>query len=117
MRRQRNYSQLKGQKIIPEKTDNETEINNLPDKEFKTLVIKMLTDIGKRIDLNTDHLNKDLKNIKMTQSKINDSTSEILKNTLVRMNSRLNNTEECISDLEDRIMKITQTEEQKRKTN
>ena len=30
-----------------EKTTNETEINNLPDKEFKALVIRMLTDLGK----------------------------------------------------------------------
>ena len=29
---------------------NETEINNLPDKEFKALVIRMLTELGKGID-------------------------------------------------------------------
>lgn len=34
----------------PQKTTNETEINNLPDKEFKVLVIRMLTELGKRID-------------------------------------------------------------------
>lgn len=33
----------------PQKT-NETEINNLPDKELKALVIRMLTELGKRID-------------------------------------------------------------------
>lgn len=27
---------------------NETEINNLPGKELKTLVIKMLTELGKK---------------------------------------------------------------------
>ena len=31
------------------------------------------------------------------------------------MNSRLGVTEECISDLEDRIMEITQSEKQKQK--
>jgi len=35
-------------------------------KEFKTSVVKMLTDLGERIDLNTDHVNKDLENIKIT---------------------------------------------------
>ena len=34
----------------PEKTTNEIEINNLPGKEFKALVIRMLTELGKRID-------------------------------------------------------------------
>ena len=31
------------------------------------------------------------------------------------MNSKLSNTEECISDLEERMMEITQTEQQKKK--
>ena len=39
MKRQRNYSQLKEQEKNTEK-NNEIEINNLPDKEFKTVVIK-----------------------------------------------------------------------------
>ena len=40
---------MKEQEKTPEK-NNETEINNSPDKEFKALVIKMLTELGKRID-------------------------------------------------------------------
>ena len=36
-----------------------------------------------------------------------------MKNTLEGMNSKLGNTEECTSDLEDRIMEITQLEQQK----
>ena len=38
-----------------------------------------------------------------------------MKNTLEGINSRLSETEECISDLEDKIMEITQLEEQKEK--
>ena len=37
----------------------------------------MLTKIGKRIDLNTDQFYKELENIKKTQSKIDNSISEI----------------------------------------
>ena len=80
-------------------------MNDMLDKEFKTLLIKMLTDV------NTDHFNKELENIKKTQSKKDNLISEI-KSTLETMNSRLNDTEEHISDLEDRIMEITQSEEQ-----
>ena len=29
---------------------NETKINNLPDNEFKALVTRMLTELGKRIE-------------------------------------------------------------------
>lgn len=50
MRRQRNMREAKEQGKTPEKTTNETEINNLPNKEFKPLVIKMLTELGKKID-------------------------------------------------------------------
>ena len=38
-----------------------------------------------------------------------------MKNTLERMKSRLRDTEEHISDLEDRVMEITQSEQQKEK--
>lgn len=43
---------------------NETEINNLPGKELKTLVIKMLTELGKSLYLNSEHFNKEPENIK-----------------------------------------------------
>lgn len=38
-----------------------------------------------------------------------------MKNILEWINSRLGDTEECITDLEDRIMEISQLEEQKEK--
>ena len=60
---------MKEQKKSPEKINNETEINNLPDKEFKTLLLIMLTELGKRIDEHGENFNKELKNIfKKTQS-------------------------------------------------
>ena len=43
MRRQNNVFQMKEQENKnPEKSTDEAEINNLPDEEFKTLVIRML---------------------------------------------------------------------------
>ena len=36
-----------------------------------------------------------------------------IKNTLVGLNNRLNDTEEWISELEDRVVKITATEQKK----
>ena len=42
MRRQRNIAQMKEEIKTPEKELSETEIANLPDAEFKTLVIRML---------------------------------------------------------------------------
>ena len=43
---------------------DEREISSLPDKVFKTLIIKTLTKLGKRINLSTDCFNKEIENIK-----------------------------------------------------
>lgn len=43
---------------------NETEINNLPDKEFKAIVVRMLTEPGERIDEQSENFNEELENIK-----------------------------------------------------
>ena len=56
MKRQRNHSQLKEQ----EKTSEKIIKQSLLDIEFKKLVIKILTLLRRRIDLNTDHFNKEL---------------------------------------------------------
>ena len=39
----------------PEKSTNETEINNLPDEGFKALVIRTLRELGKRIDEHSEN--------------------------------------------------------------
>ena len=44
---------------------------------------------------------------KKTQSKLDNSISEIKKKTLEGMNSRLSGSEEHTHDLEDRVMEIT----------
>ena len=46
-----------------------TEINNLPDKEFKALVIRMVTELWKRIDYHTKNFNKKVKNIFLKRSR------------------------------------------------
>ena len=59
MGRQRNMAQMKEQIKIPEKELNKMETNNLLDAEFKTLVIRMLTEIGGRVD-EAENQNNDL---------------------------------------------------------
>ena len=50
MRRQRNVSQMKKQNKTPEKELNKMETSNLLDAEFKTLAIKMLSELRGRVD-------------------------------------------------------------------
>ena len=54
--------QIREQDKFSEKELNETEINNLPDKEYKLIVIRMLGDLRRRIDEHSENFNKELKN-------------------------------------------------------
>ena len=48
MRKQRNILQTKEQSKIPVRELNEAEISNVPDREFKIMVIKALIGLEKR---------------------------------------------------------------------
>ena len=89
--------------------------------------LKRLTELRKSINRNADHCKKEPETIMMNPSKMEPETikmnhSEIensiaeIKTNLEAMNSRLNDREEWVSELEDRIMKITQSEQQKEKS-
>ena len=57
---------------------------------------------------------RDIEEIKNKQTEMNSTITE-MKNTLERTNSRITEAEEWISDLEDRMVKITTVEQNKRK--
>ena len=78
---------------IPEKELNKMKISNLSDAEFKTLVIRMLK-----------KLSDDLHSIKKIQSEIKDMLTEI-KNHLQGNNSRVDEGENQINDLEHKEQK------------
>ena len=64
MKRQRAMYQMKEQDKNPEKQLNEVEIDNLPEKEFRVMIVKMIQDLGKRMEAKIDKMqemfNKDL---------------------------------------------------------
>ena len=76
--------------------------------------MKILKEIRKTIDRNADYCKKELETIKRNQKNLENSFAWA-KAELKAMNSRLNNAEEQISDLEDTIMEINQSEQQKDK--
>ena len=65
MRKQRNMSQMKEQEKTPENELNEMKAMNLPDTEFKTLVIKMLNELLGSVDKLTENFNNEITNIKI----------------------------------------------------
>ena len=60
-------SQMKGQDKTPEKQLNEVEIGNFPEKEFRIMVVKMIQDLGKRMEKMQEIFTKDLKELKNKQ--------------------------------------------------
>ena len=58
--------QIKQKKF--EQTTSEMKINNLTDKQFKILVMKMLTELGETIDEQSDNFYKELENMKKENS-------------------------------------------------
>ena len=42
-------SQMKGQDQTPEKQLNKVETGNIPENEFRIMIVKMIQDLGKRI--------------------------------------------------------------------
>ena len=81
-------AQMKEQIKTPEKELSEMEISNLPDAEFKTLVIRMLKEPS-----------EDLSSIKKILSEMKDTLIEI-KNNLQGNNSRLDEATSQVNDLE-----------------
>uniref|UniRef100_A0A9L0T2X6 L1 transposable element RRM domain-containing protein n=1 Tax=Equus caballus TaxID=9796 RepID=A0A9L0T2X6_HORSE len=114
MRQQRSMFQVREQDKTPEKELNETKINNLPDKVFKQKVIRMLNDLGRRMDELSENGNKEFENIKKNQSEMKNTILE-MKNSLEGFNSRVGDTEEWISKLDERLEEITQAEPIKEK--
>ena len=82
---------MKEQDKTPEKQPNEVEIGNLPEKEFRIMIVKMNQDLGKRMEAKIEKVqemfNKDLEELKNKRTKMNNTINE-MKNTLEGINSR-----------------------------
>ena len=89
---------------------NEEEIGSLPEKEFRIMIVRMIQNLGNRMEKIQETFNKDLEKLKSKQTVINNKINGT-KNSLEGINSRITDAEERISDLEDKIVEIT-TEEQ-----
>ena len=60
--------QSKEQVKTPEEELSEVEIGKLPDKEFKVMIIKMIKELGRRMDEHSEKINKELEDVKKNQT-------------------------------------------------
>ena len=76
---------------------NEEEIGNLPEKEFRVMIVKMMQNLGNRIEAwiekTQETFNKDLEELKNKQTVMNNTIIE-MKNLLEGINSRITEAEE-----------------------
>ena len=105
---------MKEQGKNPPDQTNEQEIGSLPEKEFRVMIVNMIPNLGTRMEKIQETFNKDLEELKSEQTMMNNTINEI-KNCLEGIHSRITEAEEQISDLEDKIVEITTTEQIKKK--
>ena len=107
--------QMMEQDKTPEKQLNEMEIGNLPEKEFRIMIVKMIQNLGNRMEAQIEKIqemfNKDLEELKNKQTEMNNASE--MKNTLEGNNNRITEAEERISELEDKMVEITAKEQNK----
>ena len=77
MRRQRNTQQMKEQGKNPPDQKKEEEIGSLPEKEFRVMIVKMIQNLGYRIEKIQETFNKDLEELKSKQTMMNKTINEI----------------------------------------
>ena len=122
MKWQRNTQQVKEHEKYPPSQTKE-EIGDLPEKEFRIMIIKMIQNLENKIELQINNLetriekmqeifNKELEEINKSQLKMNNAINEI-KNTLGGTNSRITEAEDRISKVEDKTVEINEAERKK----
>ena len=77
----------------PEEQLSEVEISNLPEKEFRVMIVKMTQGLRNRMEVQTEKIqeifNKELEDLKNKQTEMNNRITE-MKNTVEGINGRIN---------------------------
>ena len=68
--------QMKKQDKNPPEPNGE-EISSLPEQEFKVMIVKMIQNLGNRMEKIQETFNKELEELKSKQTKMNNTINEI----------------------------------------
>ena len=92
MKRQRAMYQMKEQDKTPENQLNEVERGNLPVKEFRIMIVKMLQGLRKRMEAKIEKMqemfNKDLEELKNKQTEMNNTKTNMKTTQIGRASCR-----------------------------
>ena len=84
MKRQRNTKQVKEQDKCPPNQTKEEEIGNLPDKEFGTMIVKMIQNLEIKMESQINSLDT---RIEKMQERFNKHIEEIKKSQYIMKNA------------------------------
>ena len=102
----------------PENQLSDEEILSIQEKDFSLLMLKMMQDIGNKLEAKMDNLQetltKEIQDIKLNQEEVQNTITEI-KNSLEEANSRIQEVEERIGTVEDRLVEIMDAEQKREK--
>ena len=84
---------MREQTINTEVQINDEEIDKLPEKEFRIMIVKMIKDLESKREKMQESINKDLEELKNKHTETNNTTTEI-KNALEGIDSRISEAEE-----------------------
>ena len=91
MKRQRIMTQIREQEKNPGKQLSDLEIINLHEKDFRLMIMKMIQDLGNKLEAKIDKLqetlSKEIQNLKLKQTEMQNTITEV-KNSLEATNSR-----------------------------
>ena len=97
---------------------SDEEFLSLQEKDFRLSMLKMMQDIGKKLEAKMDNLqetlSKEIQDIKLKQEEMQ-TTKTKKKNSLQATNSRIQEAEERISEVEDRLVEIMGAEQKREK--
>ena len=68
---------MKEQGRNPPDQTNEEEIGSLLEKEFRVMTVKMIQNLGKRMEKIQETFNKDIEGVKSKQTMMNNTINEI----------------------------------------
>ena len=68
---------MKEQGKNPRDQTNEEEIGSLPEKEFRIMIVKMIQNLGSRIEKTQETFNKDLEELKSNQTMMNNKKMKL----------------------------------------
>ena len=68
---------MKEQGKNPPDQTNEEEVGSLPEKEFRVMILKMIQNLGKRMEKIQETFNKDLEELKSKQTMMKNKINEI----------------------------------------